>query len=816
MKLIIQAICALGICFALNFAQAQTLSGKISGRVMDNEKKPVDGATVALITTKDSAVVKKVLANADGSFEFDNLKDGAYKVLVTYVGYKNYNSNLFSLTKQGVALPAITLIPTSKILKQVEIETQKAYIEQKIDRTVVNVGASISNTGANALEALEKVPGVVVDEKGGISYKGKSGVTILIDDRPSYLSGDDLANYLKSLPASTLDQIELMPNPPAKYDAAGNAGVINIKTKRSKAKGFNGSVAASVGMAHYWRTLESMNLNYHVDKVNLFANLGYGVLNGYRRLDVGRTYLDANNNVTSSYTETAFFNPTNYNPNLKLGMDYYVSPKTTIGFVLTGVMQTGVNPNPVYSLIKDNTGKVDSVINSNNTANTKNQNGGINFNYSHQFDSLGHALTFDLDYLKYSNKYDQTFYNNSYNGAGILGSTQNITDNLPVDINIYAGKTDYTQPLPGKAKLAFGLKSSYVNTDNAANYFDLINGAAVVNNRMTNRFIYKENINAAYANFNQDFKRFAIQAGLRAENTNVKGHQLGNTLNADSSFTQHYTSLFPTVYMIYKLDTAGVHTLNLNYGRRIDRPHYQDLNPFVTIIDKYSDWEGNPFLRPQYASNYELTYNYKSIFSLQLEYQYISDYQVEYDYQKGNIFSATTINLGGRAHLDLNASLNINPFKWWTFNFYTELNNNKYNGQLINSQLKVNSTYLYFNNNNQFIFKNGWSAELSSFYLGPASDAQFTHRYREQTNIGLQKKVLNKKGAIKLTARDIFRQNFSGGTITNIPGVLATYYNDNANRSVTIGFSYNFGSNKDDKKRRVTGSADSEAGRVGN
>ncbi len=817
MKLFIAALMAAWICFAFNFALAQTTPGTIAGRVIDADKHAVDGATVLLFTAKDSALVKSMLANPDGSFVFTGIKSGPYRIKVTCLGYQNYSGALFYVGNQALTLPAITIMVTSKALKQVEVVAQKAFIEQKIDRTVVNVGASISNTGANALEALEKAPGVTVDDNGQISLKGKSGVMILIDDKPTYLSGEDLANYLKAMPASQLDQIELMTNPPAKYDAAGNAGVINIKTKRSKIRGFNGSLAASVGNSARWRTLESLNLNYHVGKLNLFALAGYGIQNGYRRLDLTRTYLDAANNVTSSYNELAFFRPTTYNPNLKLGMDYYLSPKTTLGFVLTGNVASGTNPNPVNSNLKDKLDQVDSLIVSDNNTHTKNYSGSINLNYSHQFDSLGKVLTFDLDYLKYDNNRDQSFFNNTYNAAGTLKGVQDITDNLPANIEIYAAKTDYVQPLPAKARLSLGLKTSYVNTDNAANYFNLINNVSTVDNNNTNRFLYHENISAAYASYNQEFKRIAIQAGLRMEHTDVSGHQLGNARAPDSSFAQHYTDLFPTVYLLYKLDSAGSHTFKIAYGRRISRPYYQDLNPFVTILDKYSAFEGNPFLKPQYSDDYQLMYSYKSIFSLGFEYNPIYDYQVEYDFQQNAIFLATSINLGKRVFMGLEANLNFSPMRWWTFSLHAEANRSTYQGQLIGSYLNNSSTYFFVTNNNQFDLSHGWSAELFSYYLSPGIDGQFKHIFREQTNIGLAKKVLKNKGSIKLSARDIFRASFSGGYITNIPNVIATYHNDNANRSVTLGFTYSFGSTKNDKKKIDTGNAaDNEAGRVRN
>ena len=315
-----------------NFANAQTSDGKISGSVLDDAKKPLDGATVILLVAKDSTVVGSQLANPDGSFAFLNLKDNTYLIKATYIGYKNYRSGNVVISQQKpVSLPAFILSSIGKTLKEVSVTAQKSYIQQKIDRTVVNVGALISNTGANALEVLEKTPGVQVDADGNITFKGKSGVLVMIDDKPTYLSAANLATYLRSLPSSSLDQIELMDNPPAKYDAAGNAGVINIKTKKNTIRGFNAVISADYAQGFYGRTNESINLNYRVDKVNLFANLAYNEQKTFRRLEIDRNYFDANGGLTSSLKDISYFRPKGNNTNIKAGMDYYVSPKTTWG-----------------------------------------------------------------------------------------------------------------------------------------------------------------------------------------------------------------------------------------------------------------------------------------------------------------------------------------------------------------------------------------------------------------------------------------------------------------------------------------------------
>jgi len=262
-------------CFALNFALGQSAGYQIGGKVTDHNSKSVDGATVSLLAAKDSSLIKTLVGTASGNFRFDNVKDGNYFVRVTAIGFGNYTSNVVQVNAKAVNLPVIRLQSASTALKEVSVAAQKDFVEQKIDRTVVNVNALISNTGANALEVLQKAPGVMVDQDGNITFKGKGGVMVMIDDKPTYLSAANLATYLRSLPSSALDKIELMDNPPAKYDAAGNAGVINIKTRKNTIKGFNASFTTAYGIGFYGRWRESLNLNYRVNKVNIFANLGY-------------------------------------------------------------------------------------------------------------------------------------------------------------------------------------------------------------------------------------------------------------------------------------------------------------------------------------------------------------------------------------------------------------------------------------------------------------------------------------------------------------------------------------------------------------
>jgi hypothetical protein len=815
MKLISAFFVTLFTLLLSNFANAQTAGGNISGSVLDDTKKPLEGATVILLIAKDSSVVSTQLAKPDGGFAFQNLKDNTYLIKTTYIGYKNYLSGNVVISQQKpVSIPAFVLSPTGKMLNGVAVTAQKSYIQQKIDRTVVNVGALISNTGANALEVLEKTPGVQVDADGNITYKGKSGVLVMIDDKPTYLSAANLATYLRSLPSSSLDQIELMDNPPAKYDAAGNAGVINIKTKKNTIKGFNAVVSADYAQGFYGRNNESINLNYRVDKVNLFANLAYNEQRNYRRLEIDRDYFDANGNPTSSLKDISYFRPTNNNTNIKAGMDYFISPKTTWGIVFTGDISRDHDSSPVYSLLYGQNGQLDSTISTLNTSKNKFNSNGINLNYTHKFDSAGRQLTFDLDYIRDESGSNQLFVNNTYLPNGTLTNSTALNDNLPATINIYSAKADYSHPLKGKAKLEAGIKSSYVNTDNAANYFNLINGVSTIDYNQTNRFLYKENLNAAYINFNKNFGRFSLQTGLRVENTNGNGHQLGNAEKADSSFINHYTDLFPTAYFSYNLDTAGHNVLVASYGRRIGRPNYGSLNPFKFFVDEFTYFSGNPFLKPQFTDNYKLAYSFKSLFTVAVAYNYTTDVQGETIHNSGNVFISTTGNIGQQKTLDFSINSNFQPAKWWSVNLYAEVYNNTYQGAFYTGYLNQSKNTFSANGNNQFTLSKTWSAELSGFFNTGGTYGQFVSIPTGMLNVAIQKKILNNKGSIKLNVRDVLHSFSPSGTITNIVDATATYHNFVDTRVATLAFTYSFGKSTNVPQKRETGGAESEQGRA--
>ena len=616
-------------------SQAQD-AGKITGAIKDGgNQKVIDAATISLLKAKDSGIAKVAVTDKAGNFIFENVKSGNYLVMATSLGHSKVYSPLIAISKEQktIDIGLLQLLPVDKNLKEVVVTSKKLMIERKIDKTIVNVDAAISNEGTTALEVLEKSPGVTVDKDGNVSLKGKQGVMIMLDGKPAYLSGAELANLLRSMPSNTLDQIEIMTNPSSKYDAAGNSGIINIKTKKNRLKGFNGSANLAYGQGFYPKTNNSVNLNYRNGKFNVFANVGANYRENVNNIDIQRLYKNEDKSLNAIFTQSAREMRFNSNYNAKIGADFYASNKTTFGIVLTGFTTPSRHEGDNTSYLKSSTGVVDSIVKAISYEKSGWKNGAINLNYRHQYDSTGRELTADVDYLTYDSHRDQNFTNTSYSPDWDLKYQDVLLGQLPSLINIYTGKVDYVHPFKSGLKIETGLKTSFVETDNTAGYFKVIGNVKTPDYDKTNQFVYKENINAAYLNMNKEIKKWGLQAGLRLENTNYSGDQFGNPLRTDSSFKRSYTGLFPTMFVSYKANDKN--QLGFSYGRRINRPDYEDLNPFMFFIDKYTYGSGNPFLKPSYAHAFELSHTYNQFLTTTINYSNTKDLFAEIFEQKG-------------------------------------------------------------------------------------------------------------------------------------------------------------------------------------
>jgi len=815
MKFKLVAFFALWINIAITFAQTQPPQSRIYGRVLDADGKNIEFATAALLS--GSELLKTTFTEKDGLFSFDRLASGKYLIKVSVVGSPINQTDTLVLTNDHavINLGDIRIKAGATNLKEVNISGQKAFVERKIDRTVVNVDALISNAGTTALDVLSKSPGVNVDQNGAVSLKGKNGVAIFIDDKPTYLSGNDLENYLRSLPSSSLDQIELMTNPPAKYDAAGNGGVINIKTKKTKTAGFNGGINLSLNQGELSRSNNSFNFNYRKDKINVFGNLSYNLNNSFTDLDLNRKYKNDDGSAKSYFNQNSYFRRHGNTFNLKTGLDFYASDKTTWGVVLTGMNRISKQVNNNTSNLSNASMQLDSVIRAENIDQIKYQNAGVNLNYRHKFNQTGRELTFDADYLLYRNNTSQTYYNFSYLPNGTLKYQDILTGNLPSNIDIYTAKVDYSHPLENKWKMDAGAKTAYTKTDNIADYFNTANGKTNADYEKSNHFLYEENINAIYLNMSREGKRFSLQVGLRYENTVSNGHQLGNLIKPDSSFKRTYNSLFPTVYFSYKLDTAGNNLLGLNYGRRIDRPYYQDLNPFFSPLDKFTYYVGNPFLKPSFTQSIELSHTFKNKITTTFGYSWVRDEVNETIEIIDGTYYSRPANVGKTRVANISVNAEIDLTKWVKLNAYTEFGKIVSKTDFYTGFLVTNGTYFRANPNLQFKITTTWNAELSASYQSKLSNVQFLLGSVHEFGAAVQKK-LSLKSTLKLAANDIFRNRIYNGVINNLAATEANWTNKQDSRAVVLSYSYRFGKTFSSSAKHESSGADAEKNRVKN
>lgn len=796
-------------------SQAQTTSaGKVTGSIKDGgQQKVIDAASISLLKAKDSSLVKIAVTDKEGNFSIENVKEGSYLVLATSIGHSKTYSQVFTISadQSNANVGTLQLVPAEKNLREVTVIAKKPFIERKIDRTIVNVDAAISNAGTTALEVLEKSPGVTVDKDGNISLKGKQGVTIMLDGKPAYLTGQDLTNLLRNMPSGNLDQIEIMTNPSAKFDASGTAGIINIKTKKNKQKGFNGSANTSYGQGIYARNNNNINLNFRNGKFNLFSNFGASFDRNFQEIYILRKFKNNSGVVDRIFEQNAFMGRKNHNYNGKIGVDFYASKKTTIGFVVNGSsalhQQNSLNTTYFYDGIQT----LDSVAVAKNDEKSPWKNGAINLNFRHTFDSTGKELTMDADYVRYQSGKTMGLLNKYYSNNWLQSGGDNLLGDLPTDVNIYTFKMDYTQSLKKDIKLEAGIKAGYVNTDNTAGYFNVISGVKNIDYAKTNRFQYKENINAAYINLSKEIKKWGLQGGLRVENTNNSGHQFGNPLKGDSSFKNSYTGLFPNVFVSYKVNEKN--QLSVNYGRRIRRPDYEDMNPFLFFIDNYTYEQGNPFLQPSIANTFEASHTYKEFLTTSINYTNTKGLFAEVFEPNGNAIVVTRRNFGSTDNASLSVNAQLKVTKWWMAIPYTEFNYSSYKGAFASGNININATYFMVNVTNQFTFKNGWSAELSGFYRTKGIEGQILIFPLGQLNGGVQKQVLKKKGTVKLNIRDAFRTMRPRGQI-NIQSTEASFRQQRDSRVVTLSLSYRFGKPIKGVKTRKSGGAGDEQGRI--
>jgi iron complex outermembrane recepter protein len=792
----------------LQLAQAQD-AHTVRLRVITAPASPVAGATLQVKKAADSSLVKYAFTNAEGWAQLDALQPGTYFVIVSHSGMQNAWYGPFNLPLEG-PLPDLLLQRSSVPMEEVRVTGRRRFIEQSPGKTTVNLDASPTNAGTTMLEALEKMPGITVDRNGGISLKGRSNVLVLIDDKPTYLSGTDLVNLLNGMNTSAVDRVELMDQPPARYDAAGNGGVIVIRMKKNRQKGFNGNASSAYAQGRYYKTNHSLQLNYRNGRHNLFGNYSFNANRNYMELEALRTYFNPDHSVRSMLDQPALFKMSGLTHSLRVGWDYNLTPKTTFGLQFTGNDLARRNNTTGAAFWKNASGGNDSVIRTITKNHTDWQNAGLNANLRHAV-SGSKNVSGDIDVLFYGIDGMQQTFNTK---EGSPANDQAYRGDLPSTISIYSAKADYSYTPRSGNSYETGWKSSYINTDNRAAYDLMENGAWTVDLGKTNHFRYEETIHAAYGTAHAQKGKWAGSAGLRLEHTAYNAHQLGNAVQKDSAFSRSYTSLFPTGSLQYAADSQ--HSFNITVGRRIDRPAFQKLNPFTFIINKYTYQRGNPFFKPQYTWNIGLSHQFRELLVTSVTYSRTDDYFSQFFFRdpSGQVIY-TEGNLGTLHNWGFSVSVNASPVSWWTLSSQGTLTHKRMDGTVISSSAK---SITQFNGslNNQFRFGKGWTGEVSGNYTSRSRvDLQELLDPAGQLSVGVAKTMLKGKGTARIAARDIFHTQIMAGFTEIPPDAQEPFSLTRDTRIVLVSFSYRFGKPLKGTAKRSQGAATEEVQRVG-
>ncbi|MBL7796682.1 MAG: TonB-dependent receptor [Saprospiraceae bacterium] len=794
------------------------IAQKITGTITDASGEIQDYATVTLHTAQDSAFVKGAVTDERGRFELENAAPGAYFVRGQRLGFRPTDSEKFNFVNSDITLPTLVLAPLSKELQEVMVVAQKPLIEVQADKLVFNVDASPTNTGLNALELLRKSPGVSLDQNDNISLKGRQNVMVQINGKLTPMTGQDLAQFLRSLSSNDIEAIEIIATPGAKYDAEGNAGIINLRLKKDTRLGTNGSVNLGFYQGITTKGDASININHRDRKVNLFgsASIFRGRWDNTMNLDnrVGDRRFNQRNN---SYW---FARPARGS----IGMDYSPNSRHTFGMLVTGgyfVPNNWQHARTEIGSLAQN--RVDSLLIAQNEGSMLNWTSTFNLNYKFA-DTLGNTLNVDADYGIYRDSntvLNRNFYRDPENVNTFASSAFRM--NMPRDIDIRSVKADYERTLqvfgkPKDSKIGAGAKLSDVATDNTFNFFNVANGVENFDTDRSNTFEYRERIAAGYLNGSTKLGKFSLQAGLRAEHTDIRGDLIAYKPVNNQTVDTAYLALFPSAAIGYALNDN--HQINLTYRRSIDRPRYQDLNPFEFRIDELSYRRGNPFMRPQFTHTVELGWTLFQRINISANYAQtryafanITDQEIDPMTGKQRFFIQVR-NLATRDNIGFSLNTPMPIAKWWNgnLNFWYNHSINKADyGDGRTIDLRVGGGGFW--TQQTFTLTPTLSAEVSGWYNWGGLWGAYVNRPQGVMDVGFTKRLWEGSGTLRVSFTDVWH-TAQWSSFTEIGNLYIDASGTWEGQQFKVNMTYRFGGKNIQNARRRTTAADEESKRA--
>ena len=784
---------------------------QVTGLAKDADGKVLNGVTISLLKDTGRAILKYTVTKNSGIYAFDNVASGKYRISASHVGFAAAVSPVFEVSGDNASGPELKLAKASGQMSSVTVTAAKPIVEVKADKTILNVEGTINSVGSDALELLRKSPGVMVDKDENLSVNGKNGVQVYIDGRPTPLSGQDLSNYLKSIQSTSIESIEIITNPSAKYEAAGNAGIINIRLKKNKSLGTNGSVNAGVNIGHYPKYNGGITLNHRNKNMNIFGNYAFNKGKNINHIDLYRTVAD------SLFDQHGTMKMENESHNYKAGVDFFLNKKNVLGVMVNGtVAKPSVSNDSHTDISYLPTDSLNRILVAENSSIMKRNNVNLNVNYTYT-GADGKSLTLNADHGYYDISTNQLQPNFYYDPSGI-NLTKSVISRMISPTNIYINslKGDWEQNFK-KGKLGYGGKVAFVKSDNDFQNYDLNGSNEVLNTDKSNLFTYKENINAAYVNYNRQFKGVMVQAGARLENTIAKGNSSGVKDNKEweDGFDRNYSNVFPSAAVTFNKNPMS--QFGISYSKRIDRPAYQDLNPFEFKLDEYTFQRGNVDLKPQYTNSIGISHTYKYRLTTSLNYSHVKDMFAQWidTTEKSKAFIQKK-NLAQQDIISFNVSY---PYQYKSYMIFANLSSNysMYKADFGPGREVDQDAFglnLYVQNSLKFGKTKTWTAELTGFYVAPTiQQGAFRSNSLFSLDAGLSKNLWKNKATIKTSFSDMFNTlHFTGkqefvGQVTKIKAQWES-------QQLKVNFVYRFGSNQIKAARNRTIGAEEESKRT--
>ena len=784
----------LSLILAALMANAQT-SGTVNGQIKDANDAPLQFATVALLN-EEGKPVTGTITDEQGQFKI-SAPFGDYTLSISSIGFKDFTSEKFTIDEQNEnkSFPSIAIEEDVELLNEVEVTALRPQIVMEADKMVVSVEGTAMAQGSNAFEVLEKSPGVFVDQDGNIQLNGRNNVRIMVDGRPTYMSASDLKSLLQGMSADNIKQIEIVANPSAKYDAEGQAGIIDIKLKKNTISGTNGSVTAGAMNNGANGYNGNGQLNYKQGNWNTFINGGYRNQPGGR---INTMYREFNGTESSTFDQRGNENRVNESYNVTAGADYTINDRQSIGFQLGGWKYNGNIDFYTRSVFAGATTN-DPIVTARNLTGIEVENKSANVHYSLQFDSVGTKMTVDLNAIKVNSNANANFLNSYFDNAETLNSDELLTTRNPGGYDILSGQVDFEIPVFGKGKFETGFKASNVTSDNDLQFY-LDDGT--LDDTRSNHFIYEEQITAGYLSYGQPIgQKLSVKVGVRGEHT----YSDGMSITIDSTTIRDYFNLFPSVFIQHQ--TSENYQFNINYSRRIDRPQYRSLNPFIFYLDPYTWAQGNPLLLPQYTHSVQFTQTFKQKYTLITSYSQTKQFITEVPQQDvENLTTAfVTDNVDDSYTYSTNLIVPIDITKKWSMNNNITLWYQKFTSYVIDTT----------NPGENVEVQNGqtsWNFRSANTYrLGKTSRAEVTFDYRSAIVYGLyrleanwgvdlayKKSLFKNKVDFSVNARDIFKTRLVVGAADIAPNVNSF---DQYFRSRSVGFSLAYKFSKGERFR---------------